>query len=82
MEEYYTLAALADRLFSSLSMRGWKTDRGGIYMLYGPPDRVEDYPPDPRFRGPYQIWRYYEIDKTFTFADISGFGYYSLVLFD
>jgi GWxTD domain-containing protein len=82
MEEYYTRAALADRLFSSFSTRGWRTDRGGIYILYGPPDRVEDYPPDSRFRGPYQVWRYYELDKTFTFADISGFGYYSLVLFD
>ncbi|MBI4531350.1 MAG: GWxTD domain-containing protein [Candidatus Latescibacteria bacterium] len=80
MEEYYTRAVFADRYFSSLSLRGWRTDRGGIYMLYGPPDRIEDYPPDARFRGPYQVWRYDELARTFTFADLSGFGHYSLVL--
>lgn len=79
MQEYYSRVASVDRFLSAAPGKGWRTDRGGIYILYGRPDQIEDYPPDPRFRGPYQVWRYYLLDRTFTFADVSGFGQYSLV---
>src|SRR5436309_4804791 len=42
-EEHYRRIAHANERFAS-GIPGWKTDRGRIYILYGPPDDVEKYP--------------------------------------
>lgn len=34
----------ADERFADGARRGWKSDRGKIYILYGPPSRIEDDP--------------------------------------
>ena len=41
--EHYRRIAYANSHFNS-RVPGWKTDRGHIYILYGPPDRIESYP--------------------------------------
>lgn len=43
MRHYYGRVEEANRLFSSFKP-GWKTDRGMVYIVYGPPDRVEKRP--------------------------------------
>jgi GWxTD domain-containing protein len=41
-EEHYRRIAYANDHFAS-GIPGWKTDRGRIYIVYGPPDEIEDH---------------------------------------
>ena len=72
-EEHYLRIAYANEHFAS-GIPGWKTDRGRIYIVYGPPDEIEDhssggfYERPPEEGGgetstyPFQQWRYRYID--------------------
>jgi GWxTD domain-containing protein len=42
-EEYYRRIAYANEHFSS-GIPGWRTDRGRIYIMYGPPDEIDAHP--------------------------------------
>jgi GWxTD domain-containing protein len=42
-EEFYRRVAYANEHFSS-GIPGWKTDRGRIYIMYGPPDEISSHP--------------------------------------
>lgn len=42
-EEHYRRITYANERFQS-GMPGWKTDRGRIYITFGPPDDIEDHP--------------------------------------
>ncbi len=48
-EEHYRRIAYANEHFAA-GMPGWKTDRGRIYIMYGPPDSIDSHP----MGGPYQ----------------------------
>ena len=48
-EEHYRRIAYANEHFAA-GMPGWKTDRGRIYIMFGPPDSIEAHP----MGGPYQ----------------------------
>ena len=39
-EEHYRRIAYANEHFAA-GMAGWSTDRGRIYVMYGPPDEIE-----------------------------------------
>jgi GWxTD domain-containing protein len=57
---------------------GWKTDRGMIYIKYGPPDDIENH----SFEidsPPYEIWYYNKTRKKFIFVDKYGLGDYQLI---
>jgi GWxTD domain-containing protein len=41
-EEHYRRIAYANDHFAS-GIPGWKTDRGRIYIVYGPPDEIDDH---------------------------------------
>ena len=68
-EEHYRRIAYANEHFPS-GIPGWKTDRGRIYIVYGPPDEIDDhssggfYERPPEEGGgetatyPFQQWRY------------------------
>ncbi len=56
---------------------GWRTDRGKIYIEFGKPDKVSDYPGQ-LGRG-YQYWYYYSIGTIFVFEDPVGTGEYQLM---
>ena len=51
-------SAAADRLYSEAGYLGRRTDRGVVYVLYGPPEKeefeVSPHPQDP----PIELWRY------------------------
>ena len=49
-EEHYRRIAYANDSFSSNGVPGWKTDRGMIYINYGPPDERDEH----RSGGVYQ----------------------------
>ena len=48
-EEHYRRIAYANEHFAA-GMPGWKTDRGRMYIMYGPPDSIDSHP----MGGPYQ----------------------------
>jgi len=58
---------------------GWKTDRGRIYIYFGPPDRIERRPMlnNPSIKG-YQIWIYYRFNFGVEFLDRRGDGTYTM----
>ncbi|HVY92904.1 MAG TPA: GWxTD domain-containing protein [Bryobacteraceae bacterium] len=72
-EEHYRRIAYANEHFAS-GIPGWRTDRGRIYIQYGPPDEIESHPSGgtyirPMSEGggetqtyPFEQWRYRYID--------------------
>jgi GWxTD domain-containing protein len=72
-EEHYGRLAYADEHFSS-GIIGRKTDRGRIYILWGPPDEIESHPTGgtydrPMSQGggststyPWELWRYRHLE--------------------
>ena len=76
MEEYYRRIAFSLEAFTVMQ-EGWKTDRGMIYILFGPPDEIQSGPFELDCK-PYQVWEYYHIGKQFVFRDETGFGDFRL----
>lgn len=78
--DYLRRAQLADEYYSKYIKKGWRTDRGRVFILYGKPDEVERHPSE-GIAKPYEIWYFYQIENgvQFVFVDRSGFGDYELV---
>jgi GWxTD domain-containing protein len=72
-EEHYRRLAYADEHFAS-GIPGRKTDRGHIYLIWGPPDEIESHPTGgtydrPAEQGggststyPWELWRYRHLE--------------------
>jgi GWxTD domain-containing protein len=64
--EHYQRIANANKRFGTRSGRqGWQTDRGYIYIVYGPPDEIDSHPVGGRPRQPpypFEDWRYKHVD--------------------
>jgi GWxTD domain-containing protein len=68
-EEHYRRIAYANEHFAA-GKPGWRTDRGRIYIMFGPPDEIESHPSGglynrPQDEGggttstyPFEDWRY------------------------
>src|ERR1700735_4271834 len=52
-EEHYRRIAYANDRFAS-GIPGWKTDRGRIYIAYGPPDEIDSHPSGGTYERPYE----------------------------
>jgi GWxTD domain-containing protein len=78
MAEYYRRCDYALEHFATLSRpNGIKSDRGKIYILYGPPTRKErQFVPN---SPPREIWSYENLAMRFTFIDESRSGNYTLL---
>ena len=76
MDEYYHRVQYATENFGT-NREGWETDRGRIYVTYGPPSDIERHPFEASSR-PYEIWYYNDLAKRFVFVDYTGFGDYTL----
>jgi len=77
MDEYYKRVSYANENFDGWK-EGWETDRGMIYILFGPPDRIERTNPSMANSTSFQIWTYNKINKQFIFKDQNGFGDFRL----
>jgi GWxTD domain-containing protein len=78
MTQYYRRVDHAMRTFGSLQEPdGWRSDRGRIFILHGPPARV-DRTLDPK-TGFREVWTYAAPNRTFVFLDRSRSGTYVLV---
>ncbi|HEV8041043.1 MAG TPA: GWxTD domain-containing protein [Bryobacteraceae bacterium] len=72
-EEHYRRIAYANEHYAS-GIPGWKTDRGRIYIMYGPADEIEDHSSGGTYERPmeegggetstypFQQWRYRYIE--------------------
>lgn len=72
-EEYYRRIAYSNEHYAS-GIPGWKTDRGRIYIMYGPPDEIDSHPSGGQYERPmsegggetstypFEDWRYRYID--------------------
>ena len=72
-EEHYRRIAYANEHYAA-GIPGWKTDRGRIYIVFGPPDEIESHPTGgqydrPQEEGggststyPFEQWRYRYIE--------------------
>ena len=56
-DEHYRRIAYSNARFHAAEP-GWKTDRGRIYITWGPPDQIESHPSGDGKSGPFEIWRY------------------------
>lgn len=52
-EEHYRRIAYANDHYAS-GIPGWKTDRGMIYIKYGPPDEIDSHPSGGSYERPYE----------------------------
>jgi GWxTD domain-containing protein len=81
-ESYLARVRKADMSFKSVFRPGWKSDRGRVFILYGPPSNVERFPSS-RTTLPYQIWNYDYLrgqsGVLFIFIDRAGFSKYELI---
>jgi GWxTD domain-containing protein len=75
--EYYRRIEYSNKHFKGLS-EGWRTDMGSIYVTLGPPSAVQRHPMESNSK-PYEEWDYYELNRSFLFADQTGFGDFYLV---
>ena len=68
-EEHYRRIAYANERFAA-GIPGWKTDRGRIYIMYGPADQIDSHPSGGQYQRPmdegggststfpFETWRY------------------------
>jgi GWxTD domain-containing protein len=72
-EEHYRRIAYANQHYAS-GIPGWKSDRGRLYIMYGPPDEIEAHPSGGHYERPteegggststfpFEVWRYRYIE--------------------
>lgn len=91
--EHYERIAFADEKFGS-QIPGWKTDRGRIYVSFGPPDSIESHRAGETVSGaaadgvekrpyPWVVWHYNQLQgksENLEFVDPGGTGDYCLVM--
>jgi GWxTD domain-containing protein len=75
-EEHYRRIAYANGHFGT-TVPGWKTDRGHLYIVYGPPDEIDAHPQGNGRPYAIEVWLYRHIDGigdnlTVTFISTTG----------
>lgn len=80
-EEHYRRIAYANDNFTA-GWDGWRTDRGKIYIIHGPPNEIESYPSGGNYERPlhegggttsvypFELWRYRHIDNVGTNVEL------------
>ena len=61
-ENYKKRVDQVQSMFGSKQVKGYLTDRGRVYLQYGPPNEVKEVPSDP-VTLPYEIWDYYYLNN-------------------
>lgn len=67
-DEHYRRIAYANQRFAEAARPGWRSDRGRIYIVNGPPDEIQVHPNAGAQEFPYERWLYHgALRKSFTF---------------
>ncbi|MCB9357185.1 MAG: GWxTD domain-containing protein [Calditrichaeota bacterium] len=77
---YFARVAEANRRYTFLQNKGWKTDRGRVLIIHGEPTHIERRYVEAQ-KGDYEVWYYDQLEGgvIFVFSDCSGFGDLELV---
>ncbi len=76
-DEYFRRVDYANARFSGL-MDGWRSDRGKVYIILGPPDYIERHPFE-LWSKAYEIWYYDEKGYQLIFVERYSIGEYELI---
>ncbi len=84
-EEHYRRIAYTNERFSVGGTAGWETDRGRMYIIYGPSDEKETHPAGRDGGPPEETWLYRHIDGVgdgviMTFIDANKNGDYRMTM--
>jgi len=81
--QFYRAIVEADRLYREAGRTqtpGWRSDRGRVFLRFGPPDEIWRRPEEGK-TPPLEVWRYTKSrNRHFVFADRNRLGAYYLVL--
>ncbi len=83
-EEHYRRHVSANERFGRPGIQaGWRTDRGRVWIVRGPPDEIEKHPSGRNGGPPSEQWLYYRIEGAatrviFVFLDTARDGSYRL----
>lgn len=58
--EYYNMVLVVNNAYKTQISKGYETDRGRVYLKYGPPNIISESYNEPS-SYPYEIWHYYEL---------------------
>jgi GWxTD domain-containing protein len=58
--QYYSNVLSVGKEFRSATKKGYETDRGRVYLQFGPPNARVEESKDPAMY-PYEIWHYYKV---------------------
>ncbi len=79
-KEFEARVDYANKRFNKEGGPGYNTDRGRVWILVGPPDKAEEFPPDPgsSVRGFVVWWSYFQDKMAVEFTDGTGTGKYRM----
>jgi GWxTD domain-containing protein len=77
-EEFYRRVKFANAHFAYFHP-GWMSDRGHMYIDYGPPDEIQFHPNSKPYH--FSVWKYHYLptlgeNVVFVFVDLAGNGNY------
>ncbi len=89
MEVFYSRVEYANAHFGTTFQAGWKSDRGRVYIAYGPPDLIDSHPEGYEasstmrqayggLQAPYEVWQYSTQGMRYIFVDEYMLGDYRL----
>lgn len=75
-KEFEARVEFVNKRFNKEGGPGYNTDRGRVYILMGPPEKVEEFTPEvgSSVRGFVQWWSYYSHQMAIEFVDADGTG--------
>jgi GWxTD domain-containing protein len=79
-KEFEARVEYVNKRFNKEGGPGYNTDRGRIYIFMGPPDKMEEFPPQAgqSIRGFVIWWSYYSDRMAVEFVDENGTGKYRI----
>ena len=77
LDAYFARISIANQRFTGEGISGWRTDRGEVFVTFGPPDESIDA--TPRQQGRFVQWIYNELRLSLVFQDPSGFGRFRML---
>jgi GWxTD domain-containing protein len=58
--DYYNQVLIVNKAYKTPISKGYETDRGRVYLKYGPPNIISESYNEPS-SYPYEIWHYYQL---------------------
>lgn len=78
LQEFIKRVKFCEKRFREGKKAGYQTDRGKVYIKYGPPDEIKTKSFGETYRG-YEHWHYYKSNYHFVFADKQDTGIFTLI---